>query len=138
MWKRCEKMNSQVNNGTLPIRAWTTLRSQTSCVSFDCSAKCASVSLPGTDMINNLTGFLLQFRWHPIALMCDIENMFARALVIPVVERRRCQHTASGLPNESPPFRRSRPISEQHANMLKSMMSKVTKSPHASKVCHTH
>lgn len=87
MWKRCEKMNSQVNNGTLPIRAWTTLRSQTSCVSFDCSAKCGGTSLnehllPGTDMINNLTGFLLQFRRHPIALMCDIEKMFARALVM--------------------------------------------------------
>lgn len=50
-------------------------------VVFDCSAKCGGTSindhlLPGPDMINNLTGVLLRFRQHSIALMCDIEKMF--------------------------------------------------------------
>ena len=50
-------------------------------VVFDCSAKHAGTSLnehllPGPDMINNLTGVLIRFRQHPIALMCDIEKMF--------------------------------------------------------------
>ncbi|XP_032363653.1 uncharacterized protein LOC116677092 [Etheostoma spectabile] len=48
---------------------------------FDCSAKYGGTSLnehllPGPDMINNLTGVLIRFRQHPIALMCDIEKMF--------------------------------------------------------------
>lgn len=50
-------------------------------VVFNCSAKYGNTSLnkhhlPGPDMINNLTGVLLRFRQHPIALMCDIERMF--------------------------------------------------------------
>lgn len=50
-------------------------------VVFDCSAKCGGTSLndhliPGPDMINNLTGILIQFRQHSIVLMCDIEKMF--------------------------------------------------------------
>ncbi|XP_038158088.1 uncharacterized protein LOC119794558 [Cyprinodon tularosa] len=50
-------------------------------VVFDCSAKYCGTSLnehllPGPDMINNLTGVLLRFRQHPIALMCDIEKIF--------------------------------------------------------------
>lgn len=32
--------------------------------------------LSGPDMINNLTGILIRFRQHQIALMCDIEKMF--------------------------------------------------------------
>lgn len=48
---------------------------------FDCSAKYCGTSLnehllPGPDMINNLTGILIRFRQHPIALLCDIEKMF--------------------------------------------------------------
>ncbi|XP_054872902.1 uncharacterized protein LOC111584426 [Amphiprion ocellaris] len=50
-------------------------------VVFDCSAKHKGTSLnehllSGPDMINNLTGILVRFRQHPIALMCDIEKMF--------------------------------------------------------------
>lgn len=50
-------------------------------VVFDCSAKYKGNSLnehllPGPDMINNLTGVLIRFRQHRIALMCDIEKMF--------------------------------------------------------------
>lgn len=50
-------------------------------VVFDCSAKYCGTSLnehllPGPDMINNLTGILIRFRRHPIALLCDIEKMF--------------------------------------------------------------
>ncbi|KAI4902936.1 hypothetical protein NFI96_019343, partial [Prochilodus magdalenae] len=50
-------------------------------VVFDCSAKYKGTSLnehllPGPDMINNLTGVLIRFREHRIALMCDIEKMF--------------------------------------------------------------
>lgn len=46
-------------------------------VVFDCSAKHNGTSLnnhllQGPDLINNLTGILLRFRQHPIALMCDI------------------------------------------------------------------
>ncbi|XP_013856110.1 uncharacterized protein LOC106511941, partial [Austrofundulus limnaeus] len=50
-------------------------------VVFDCSAKHNDTSLndhllQGPDLMNNLTGILLRFRKHPIALMCDIEKMF--------------------------------------------------------------
>ncbi|XP_026051006.1 uncharacterized protein LOC113037895 [Carassius auratus] len=50
-------------------------------VVFDCSAKFKGTSLnehllPGPDMINNLTGVLVRFRRHPIAVICDIEKMF--------------------------------------------------------------
>lgn len=50
-------------------------------VVFDCSAKYKGSSLnehllPGPDMINSLTGVLIRFRQHRIALMCDIEKMF--------------------------------------------------------------
>lgn len=51
-------------------------------VVFDCSAKYNGTSLndhllSGPDLTNNLTGVLLQFRRHPVALMCDIEKMFS-------------------------------------------------------------
>lgn len=47
----------------------------------DCSAKYKGSSLNehlllGPDMINNLTGVLIRFRQHHVALMCDIEKMF--------------------------------------------------------------
>ncbi|XP_034382324.1 uncharacterized protein LOC117726257 [Cyclopterus lumpus] len=50
-------------------------------VVFDCSARYKGTSLnyhllPGPDMLNNLSGVLLRFRRHPVALMCDIEKMF--------------------------------------------------------------
>lgn len=50
-------------------------------VVFDCSVKYSGTSLnehlfTGPDLINNLTGILLRFRQHSIALMCDIEKMF--------------------------------------------------------------
>lgn len=50
-------------------------------VVFDCSAKYKGVSLndhllSGPDMLNNLSGVLIRFRKHPVALMCDIEKMF--------------------------------------------------------------
>lgn len=48
---------------------------------FDCSAKYQGTSLndhllQGPDLINNLTGVLVRFRQHPVALMCDVEKMF--------------------------------------------------------------
>lgn len=50
-------------------------------VVFDCSAKYKGSSLndhllSGPDMINNLTGVLIRFRQHRIALMCDIDKTF--------------------------------------------------------------
>lgn len=50
-------------------------------VVFDCSAKYKGSSLndhllSGPDMINSLTGVLIRFCQHHIALMCDIEKMF--------------------------------------------------------------
>ncbi len=50
-------------------------------VVYDCSAKHKGTSLNehllnGPDMINNLTGVLVRFRQHQVALMCDIEKMF--------------------------------------------------------------
>ncbi len=50
-------------------------------VVFDCSATFKGTSLnehllPGPDMINNLTGVLVRFRRHPIAVTCDVEKMF--------------------------------------------------------------
>ncbi|GAA6081882.1 uncharacterized protein LOC113055348, partial [Tachysurus ichikawai] len=51
------------------------------CVIFDCSAKYQGTSLndhllQGPDLINNLTGVLVRFRQHSVALMCDVEKMF--------------------------------------------------------------
>ncbi len=48
---------------------------------FGCSAKFKGTSLnehslTEPDMINNLTGVLIRFRRHPIAVTCDIEKMF--------------------------------------------------------------
>ena len=48
-------------------------------VVFDCSAKHKGTCLNehllnGPDMINNLTGVLLRFRQHQVALLCDIEK----------------------------------------------------------------
>ncbi|XP_055046840.2 uncharacterized protein [Misgurnus anguillicaudatus] len=50
-------------------------------VVFDCSATYNGCSLnehllQGPDMINNLTGILIRFRQHPVALMCDVEKMY--------------------------------------------------------------
>ena len=50
-------------------------------VVFDCSATCRGISLndmllQGPDMINNLMGVLCRFRKEPIAISCDIEQMF--------------------------------------------------------------
>lgn len=55
-------------------------------VVFDCSAKhkgtCLNEHLlSGPDMINNLTGVLVRFRQHQIAIMCDIEKMFHQFVV---------------------------------------------------------
>ncbi|KAL0186449.1 hypothetical protein M9458_018119, partial [Cirrhinus mrigala] len=48
---------------------------------FDCSARYKGTSvndhlLTGPDLMNGLTGILLQFRQYPVALMCDTEWMF--------------------------------------------------------------
>lgn len=32
--------------------------------------------LSGPDMLNNLSGVIVRFRQHPVALMCDIQKMF--------------------------------------------------------------
>ncbi|XP_077393414.1 uncharacterized protein LOC144030741 [Festucalex cinctus] len=50
-------------------------------VVFDCSARYQGTSLndhllSGPDMLNNLSGVLIRFRQHPVALTCDIEKMF--------------------------------------------------------------
>lgn len=50
-------------------------------VVFDCSAKHKGNSLnekllSGPDMLNNMTGVLVRFRQHKIAIMCDVEKMF--------------------------------------------------------------
>lgn len=50
-------------------------------VVFDCSVKHKGSSLnenllSGPDMINNMTGVLVRFRQHKVALMCDVEKMF--------------------------------------------------------------
>lgn len=50
-------------------------------VVFDCSARYDGISLndylfQGPDLMNNLTGILLRFRQHPVALICDVEKMF--------------------------------------------------------------
>lgn len=50
-------------------------------VVFDCSARYKGTSLndhllTGPDLMNSLTGILLRFRQYPVALMCDIEQMF--------------------------------------------------------------
>lgn len=50
-------------------------------VVFDCSAKYKGTSLnvhllPGPDFMNKLKGVLMCFRQRPIALMCDIKNIF--------------------------------------------------------------
>ncbi|XP_030834649.1 uncharacterized protein LOC115921367 [Strongylocentrotus purpuratus] len=48
---------------------------------FDCSAKFAGTCLndhllKGPDLTNNLTGVLLRFRKHKVAVLCDVEKMF--------------------------------------------------------------
>lgn len=50
-------------------------------VVFDCSAKYQGTNLndyllQGPDLMNMLTGILVRFRQHPVALMCDVEKMF--------------------------------------------------------------
>lgn len=50
-------------------------------VVFDCSAKYQGTNLndyllQGPDLMNKLTGVLVRFRQHPVALMCDVEKMF--------------------------------------------------------------
>lgn len=52
-------------------------------VVFDCSAKYEGTALndhllTGPDLTNGLIGVLCRFRKHPIAVMCDVENMFHR------------------------------------------------------------
>ena len=52
-------------------------------VVFDCSARyggsCLNEHLlTGPDLTNDLTGVLLRFRQHPVALMCDVRKMFHR------------------------------------------------------------
>ncbi len=56
-------------------------------VVFDCSARYKGTSLndhllTGPDLMNSLTGILLRFRLHPVALMCDIERMFHQFHVV--------------------------------------------------------
>lgn len=56
-------------------------------VVFDCSARYKGTSLndhllSGPDMLNNLSGVLIRFRQHPIALMCDIQKMFHQFHVV--------------------------------------------------------
>ncbi|XP_062848434.1 uncharacterized protein LOC134310729 [Trichomycterus rosablanca] len=60
-------------------------------VVFDCSARHKGNSLnehllSGPDMINNLTGVLIRFRQHHIALMCDTEKMFHQ-FHVPIKDR---------------------------------------------------
>lgn len=48
---------------------------------FECSARYDGISLndhllQGPDLLNSLTGVLLRFRQHPVALICDVEKMF--------------------------------------------------------------
>nr|XP_054757838.1 uncharacterized protein LOC129263947 [Lytechinus pictus] len=50
-------------------------------VVFDCAARSGGTCLndhllKGPDLTNSLTGVLLRFRLHEVALMCDIEKMF--------------------------------------------------------------
>ena len=57
-------------------------------VVFDCSAKFEGKSLneyllQGPDLTNALVGVLCRFRQQPVALMCDIEQMFYQFYVIP-------------------------------------------------------
>ena len=57
-------------------------------VVFDCSAKYQGNSLndhllSGPDLTNNLFGVLCRFRRHPVAVMCDIEQMFHQFHVSP-------------------------------------------------------
>ncbi|XP_065097354.2 uncharacterized protein [Paramisgurnus dabryanus] len=56
-------------------------------VVFDCSARYKGTSLndhllSGPDMLNNLSGVLIRFRQHPVALMCDIQKMFHQFHVV--------------------------------------------------------
>ncbi len=83
-------------------------------VVFDCSARYKGTSLndhllTGPDLMNSLTGILLRFRQHPVALMCDIERMFHQFHVIEA-DRDYLQFlwwrngdfdTASTVPHES-------------------------------------
>lgn len=50
-------------------------------VVFECSARYKGTCLndhllSGPDILNNLSGVLIRFQKHPVALMCDIEKMF--------------------------------------------------------------
>ncbi len=56
-------------------------------VVFDCSARYKGTSLndhllSGPDMLNNLSGVLIRFRQHPVAVMCDIQKMFHQFHVV--------------------------------------------------------
>ena len=56
-------------------------------VVFDCSARYGGTCLnehllTGPDLTNDLTGVLLRFRQHPVALMCDVRKMFHRFRVV--------------------------------------------------------
>lgn len=82
-------------------------------VVFDCSARHKGTCLNdhllnGPDMINNLTGVLVRFRQHQVALMCDIEKNVppiqsqykrSRLSTLFMVERRRHEQTTSSLSN---------------------------------------
>ena len=53
---------------------------------FDCSAKCEGISLndvihPGPKLQKNLFNVLVRFRRNPIALACDIKEMFLQVEV---------------------------------------------------------
>lgn len=87
-------------------------------VVFDCSAKYQGTNLndyllQGPDLMNMLTGILVRFRQHPVALMCDVEKMFHQ-FHVEEADRNylrflwwkngRLNFTPTRIPHEGPSF----------------------------------